>query len=687
MNKTEAKNRIEKLRVLINKHRYFYHVLDEAKISSEALDSLKKELFDLEMEFPELISADSPTQRIGGEPLKFFKKTEHPAPMLSFNDAFNEKDLNDWLERIKKLLNPSDWKKIDFFCELKFDGLAIELIYEKGLLKIGSTRGNGLIGEDVTQNLKTIESIPLKIKETEEILEDFKKEGMIDCCKKFKDLKETRIVVRGEALITKKDFERINKEREKEGLVFYSNPRNIAAGSIRQLDPQITASRKLDFYGYDIIGDFGQKNHEQEHKILKILGFKTHPNNKCCKDLKEVFAFREFWSKKRNELPFEIDGIVATVNDNEIFERLGIVGKAPRGAIAYKFPLKQATTKIKDIIVQLGRTGAITPVAILEPVQISGVTISRATLHNEDEIKKLGVKIKDTVIVGRAGDVIPQIVEALKELRTGKEIDFKMPKFCPSCNGKLKKKENEVVWRCPNKNCFEIKKKEFHHFVSRKAFDMRGIGPKILDKLLEENLINDPADLFQLKEGDLIPLERFGKKSAENVINSINGKRKISLERLIYSLGIRNVGEETALVLSSIYGGLNRIKSASKQELEEIHDIGPVVAESIYSWFKDDKNIKFLNKLLKEIEIKKTEKRNNFLSGKTFILTGTLTAMSREEAKNKIRRLGGKISSNVSQNIDFVIAGENPGSKFERAKQLGIKILNEKQFLEIFKRL
>ena len=684
MDKNEAKKRIEKLKVLINKYRYFYHVLDQEKISSEALDSLKKELFDLEMEFPEFVAPDSPTQRIGGEPLKFFKKTKHPEPMLSFNDAFNEKDINDWLGRIKKLINPKDWDKIDFFCEIKFDGLAIELIYENSLLKIGSTRGNGLIGEDVTKNLKTIESIPLKIGETDEVLKDLNKEGMADFSY-FKNLEKTAIVVRGEALVRKKDFERINKEREKEGLVPYSNPRNLAAGSIRKLDPQITASRKLDFYGYDIIGDFGQKTHAQEHKILKILGFKTHSDNKYCRSLKEVFDFREFWSKKRNDLPFEIDGIVVTVNNNEIFEKLGVIGKAPRGAIAYKFPLKQATTKVKDIIVQLGRTGAVTPVAILEPVQIGGVTISRASLHNEDEIKKLGLKIGDTVIVGRAGDVIPQITETLKELRTGKETDFKMPKFCPSCSGKLVKKENEAIWRCPNKNCFEIKKRGFYHFVSRKAFDIRGMGPKILAKLLEENLINDPADLFQLKEGDLIPLERFGEKSAENIISSINNRREIGLDRLIYSLGIRNVGEETAIVLKDIFGSLDNLKKVSKQRLEEIHDIGPIVAESIYNWFRDEKNLKFLDKLLKEIKVKKTESRTDVLKGKTFVLTGTLKTMSREIAKNKIRQLGGKFSSVISQNIDFVVAGENPGSKFNKAKKMNLKIITEKEFLDILK--
>lgn len=684
-NKKQAKNRIEKLKQLVRKHRYNYHVLDKQEISEGVLDSLKKELFDLEQKFPEFITSDSPTQRVGGEPLKSFKKTKHLVPMLSFNDAFNEKDINEWLDRIKKLLTLEEQKKIDFYCELKFDGLAIEIVYKNNIFKIGSTRGNGLVGENVSQNLKTIEAIPLKIRNKELVLKDLKKQNLKDIFNVLKTKESQEIIVRGEALISKKEFNHINKERVKQELQSYSNPRNIAAGSIRQLNPKITASRNLDFYAYDIITDLGQKNHEQEHKILKILGFKTHSDSKLCKNLKQVFDFREYWNKKRKNLPFEIDGIVVTINDNRIFNKLGVVGKAPRASVAYKFPLKQTTTKIKNIIIQLGRTGAVTPVAVLEPVQISGVTISRATLHNEDEIKKLDLKIGDTVVVGRAGDVIPQISEVLKDLRTGTETGFKMPKFCPFCNMKLFKKETDAIWRCSNKHCFEIKKKWFHHFVSKKAFDIEGLGPKIMDKLLEKNLINDPADIFQLKQGDLVALERFEKKSAENIIEAINKKREISFNRLVYSLGIRNVGEETSVVLSDIYGKIDKLKKTKKGELEKIYDIGPIVAESIFKWFENKQNLKFLEKLLKEIKIKQEKKYNKILNGKVFALTGSLESMGRDEAKNKIHQLGGKFSSSISKNVDYVIVGKNPGSKYNKAKKLENKCLNEKEFLELLK--
>jgi len=684
MENQQIKNRIDKLKKLINRYRYSYHVLDKQEISEEVLDSLKKELFDLEQEFPKFITLDSPTQRVGGEPLKSFKKTKHLVPMLSFNDAFSEKDIKEWLKRAKKLLDQEEKNKINFYCELKFDGLAVELVYQDNIFKIGSTRGNGLIGENVTQNLKTIEAIPLKIRSMEDVLMDLKKENLQDIFNVLKNKKIQEIIVRGEALISKKEFNRINKEREKQELQPFSNPRNIAAGSIRQLNSEITASRNLDFYAYDIVTDLGQKNHEQEHKILKILGFKTHPDNKLCKNLEEVFDFREYWNEERKNLPFEIDGLVVIINDNRLFNKLGVVGKASRASIAYKFPLKQATTKIKNIIVQLGRTGAITPVAILEPVQIEGVTISRATLHNEDEIKKLDLQIGDTVVVGRAGDVIPQISEALKDLRTGKEVSFKMPKFCPSCGKELTKKQTEAIWRCPNKYCFEIKKKWFHYFVSKKAFDIEGLGPKIMDRLLEEDLINNPADIFQLKEGDLVVLERFEKKSAKNIIEAINKKRKISFNRLIYSLGIRNVGEETSMVLSDIYGSIDELKKANKDELENIYDIGPTVAESIFKWFQDEQNLKFLEKLLKEIKIEKEKKYAKILNGKVFLLTGGLESMSRDEAKNKIHQLGGRFSSSISKNVDYVIVGKNPGSKYQKAHKLKIKCLNEKEFLNLF---
>ena len=524
MDKKEAQDRIKKLREVINHHRYLYHVLDKQEISDAALDSLKKELFDLEQEFPNLITADSPTQRIGGKALKEFKKIKHGQRMTSFNDAFSKEDMQDWQERFIKLVSEKEKNKIDYYAELKIDGLAIELIYENGIFKTGSTRGDGIIGEDITENLKTVDAIPLSLQTTNYKL-------------------PTQLIVRGEVFITKKEFERINKEQKEKGLPVYANPRNIAAGSVRQLDPKITAGRKLDSFAYELLTDLGQVTHEDKHKILKDLGFKTNKHNKYCKNLEEVFEFHKKWIKEREKLDYEIDGVVVLVNNNEIFEKLGIVGKAPRAGIAFKFPQAQSTTKVLDINVQVGRTGAMTPVAILEPVQVTGITISRATLHNEDEIKRLGLKIGDTVIVGRAGDVIPDIIKVLPELRTGKEKEFKMPEVCPACGTKLVKLEGEVLLRCPNKNCFAQKRRNFYHFVGRAAFNMDGLGPKIIDRLLDEGLVQDPSDLFDLKEGDVKNLERFAEKSAENLIKSIQEKTEITLAKFIYALGIRNIGE------------------------------------------------------------------------------------------------------------------------------------------------
>jgi len=680
MSKPEVKKRIDKLKKLINHYRYLYHVLDRQEISEEALDSLKKELFDLEQKFPELITSDSPTQRIGGRPLEKFRKVRHPQPMLSFNDAFSKKDMEDWLERISKLLTPEQRKKIDFFCELKIDGLAIELTYEKGILKTGSTRGDGILGEDVTQNLKTIEAIPLRLREKEDLAKDLKK---IDLNK----LQDT-IIARGEVFISKKEFEKLNREQEKKGLTKYANPRNVAAGSIRQLDPKVISKRRLDSYAYDLITDLGQGTHQEEHEILKTLGFKVNPHNKCCKNLAEVFKFHKSWQEERERLPYEIDGIVVIVNSNEIFEKLGVVGKAPRGAIAFKFALKQATTMVEDIKVQIGRTGALTPVAHLRPVQVGGVTVSRATLHNEDEIRRLGVKIGDTVIVGRAGDVIPDIIKVLPELRTGKERNFRMPEKCPVCGTKLIKPKGEVVWRCPNPKCFAKLRRYFHHFASKGAFNIVGLGPKIIDKLIEEGLVSDPADLFQLKEGDIIPLERFAEKSAQNLIEAIQPRKRITLARFIYALGIRNVGEETALDLAEIFGSLEKIKKASLEDLQRVRDIGPVVAKSIYGWFQQKRNIELLDKLRKfgvEIESLKIKAKSLKLKGLTFVLTGSLETMAREEAKAKIRGLGGEISESVSKKTDYVVIGKEPGAKFDIAKKLGVKIIGKKEFLNIIK--
>ena len=437
--------------------------------------------------------------------------------------------------------------------------------------------------------------------------------------------------------------------------------------------------------------DFGEvgslenlKTHEQKHETLKNLGFKTNPYNKYCKDLTEVFKFHKHIQDIREKIPYEIDGIVVIANSNEVFNKLSVVGKAPRGAIAFKFPGKQATTMVEDIKVQVGRTGALTPVAHLKPVELSGITISRATLHNEDEIKRLGVKINDTVIVSRAGDVIPDIVKVLTELRTGKEKDFKMPDQCPACGGKVEKAEGEVLVRCVNKNCFAQKKEYFYHFVSKTAFDIDGLGPKIIDKLIDAGLISDPADLFDLEIGDLLSLERFAEKSAQNIIEAVNDKKEISLSRFIYALGIRNVGEETALDLAKHFGELDKLKKAELLELEKIQDVGPVVAGSIYKWFREKKNIEYIKKLERAgVRIMNYELgiKNNKLKGKIFVLTGGLETITREAAKEKIRQLGGEISESVSKKTDFLIAGSDPGSKYQKAKQLNIKILTEKEFL------
>lgn len=669
MNKKEAQKRIEKLRDLINHHRYLYHVLDKQEISDAALDSLKKELFDLENEFPDLITPDSPSQRIAGVPLKEFKKKKHFQKMLSFNDAFSEKDMEDWQVRIKKLLSFQDQSQLDYFSELKFDGLAIELIYEKGIFQTGLTRGNGLVGEDVTQNLKTINSIPLKLRGDS-----------------FKD--KEKIVVRGEIVIFKKDFQKINKARQKKGLTLYANPRNIAAGSIRQLDPKITAQRNLTFLAYDLVVDLGEKTHQEKHNTLEKMGFKISPKTKYCQTLKEVFQFRDYWMENRKELDYDIDGIVVIVNNNSIFKKLGVVGKAPRGAIAYKFPLKEAETIVEDIKVQVGRTGVITPVAYLKPVEISGVTITRATLHNADEIKRLGVKINDTVIVGRAGDVIPRVIKVLKELRTGKEKDFKMPRFCPHCGTRLIREKKGVAWRCPNPSCRVRQKRNLYHFVSRQAFDIDGLGPNIIDQLIEKNLISDPADIFKLAYGDLLSLEGFAKKASRNLIQAVSKRKSIDFPRFIYALGINGVGEETALDLADYFGSLEKLKNASQEQLMTVEDIGPKTARAIQEWFQNKKN-KELLKDLKEAGVRivySRSKAKKKLSNKTFVFTGSLENLTREEAKKKVLELGGKSASNISQKTDYLIAGSQPGSKLKEAKKLGIKIISEDNFLKIIKK-
>lgn len=684
ISKNEAKKRIEKLKTLINKYRYHRLVLDKPLISESAEDSLKKELFDLEQKFPDLITPDSPTQRVGGKPLEKFEKFKHPQPMLSFNDAFSEEDMKDWMSRLEKIVENST--KGGFYCELKIDGLAIELVYKDGIFNTGATRGDGIIGENVTQNLKTIEAIPLKLLEKKEVLKNLKHNNLGHIANKIKKSWPKEIVVRGEVFLSKKEFERVNKELKKKGEKTYANPRNLAAGSVRQLNPKITALRRLDSFSYSLISDLGQKTHEEEHLILKSFGFKINPHNKFLKNLKQIREFHDYWEKHRENLNYEIDGIVVIINNNSVFKKLGVVGKAPRGAIAYKFSPKEATTKVKDIIVSVGRTGILTPIAVLEPVNIGGVTVSRATLHNEDEIKRLGIKIGDTVVVGRAGDVIPDIKRVLKELRTGKEKEFKMPSKCPICGEQVKKEKGEVAYRCTNLNCPAIKRENLYHFTSKNALDIIGVGPKIIDQLMDAGLIKNAPDLYKLEKEDLLNLPRFAEKSAENTVKAIQSKKHPSLDKFIYALGIRHVGEETAFDLARNFGSLEKLSKASLEELEKIPDIGPIVAKSIYKWFNNKYNQKLLREF-KKVGVRPKEfkitKQMRKLAGKTFVFTGTLESMTREQAQEKVREFGGNVSSSVSKETDFVVAGKEPGSKYNKAKKLGVKIINEKEFLNM----
>jgi len=675
--KNEIKNRIEKLRKTINHHRYLYHVLDRQEISDEALDSLKKELFDLELQFPELVTPDSPTQRVGGEPLKEFKKVGHidnegrGARMNSLNDAFSEEDLKEWLERLKKVIGESIG---DFYCDPKMDGLAIELMYDEGILTRASTRGDGSIGEDVTNNIKTVEAIPLKLESDKEIF-------------------PKRLVVRGEVFLAKGEFERINREQKKKGEKIYANPRNIAAGSVRQLNPKITAKRKLSFYAYGVPGsgdDYLKKypTHAREYELLRLWGIPTNPEGTVCRNIGEILSFYEKIKNKREKLPYEIDGIVVSANNSHLFQKAGVVGKAPRGGIAFKFTPTEAETIVEDIIVQVGRTGTLTPVAVLRPVNVGGVVVSRATLHNLDEIKRLDVKVGDTVIVGRAGDVIPDIRQVIKEMRTGKEKEFKMPRKCPICESPIEQVKGQVAFKCVNKNCPAIRREAIYHFVSRNAFDIDGIGPKIVDQLMEVGLIRDSADLFFLKKDDLLNLERFAEKSAQNTVEAIQSKKEVALDKFIYSLGIEHVGEETAFVLARRFKKLSSIKNAGLDELESIEDVGPVVARSIYDWFQKSYNLKLLEKFNKagvRVLEEKTTKKSIKLANKKFVLTGSLKSMSRDDTKEKIRELGGDVSSSVSKETDYVVAGLEPGSKYDRAKKLGVKIISENEFLNLIK--
>lgn len=704
-----ARLRAEKLRQEIARHRYNYHVLDEPSLSEGALDSLKHELFKIEQEYPELVTPDSPTQRVGGAALQKFAKVRHSVPMISLFDAFSEADMADWESRNRRYLESEYGRapRFSYYCELKLDGLAINLRYQSGLFIQASTRGDGQVGEDVTANIKTLESVPLSLREPS--ASEWKKLGLDDqvTAELQEQIKTGTVEVRGEAIMSKKTFLKLNKKYVAAGKPLLANTRNGAAGSIRQLDPQVTAERNLEFYAYDLILPSGivLPTRAQADHLAGLLGFKIVTRNRVCADLEAINAFHKDCAKHREALPFGIDGIVVKVNDLGLWPQLGIVGKAPRYAMAYKFPAEQATTRVLDVRWQVGRTGALTPTALLEPVNVSGATISRATLHNSDEIERLDLKIGDTVVIERAGDVIPKVVNVLKELRTGKEHKISVPKECPVCGHEVIKTGDEVAYRCSNEKCYAVMHRALQHFVSRGAADIEGCGPKIIEQLLQAGLIKDAADLFSLSAADLENLDRFAEKSAANLTAAIDARRSLPLSRFLYALGIRHIGEESARSLAAFIA--KRLDEADKQplpeklsplelleifsqirqeDLDSVPDFGPIVAKSVFAWWQDKSNQGFLKKLDKagvKAVLEKNQSASGHLAGKTFVLTGSLPGLTRPEAEAKIRDNGGQVSSAVSRRTDYVLAGADPGSKYDKAKELGVKIIGEKEFLEM----
>ncbi|MBB6454897.1 DNA ligase (NAD+) [Salirhabdus euzebyi] len=660
----EATKQISLLREKLNKYNYEYHVLDQPSISDAAYDELMQELVKLEEQFPELITSDSPSQRVGGSPLDEFEKVEHTIPMLSLGNAFNEQDLKDFDRRVREGVDVSE---VAYVCELKIDGLAISLRYVDGFFSRGATRGDGKTGEDITQNLRTIKSIPLKIKE------------------------ESAIEVRGEAFMPMKSFSALNEIREQNGEDLFANPRNAAAGSLRQLDPKIAAARNLDIFIYSV-GEWeaGEiTSHSERLAYLRELGFKVNPETKKCQNIDEVIAYVNYWQEHRPDLRYEIDGIVIKVDEIEMQEQLGFTAKSPRWAIAYKFPAEEATTKLKDIELSVGRTGVVTPTAILDPVKVAGTTVQRASLHNEDLIREKDIRIGDTVIIKKAGDIIPEVVRVLVDQRTGDEQPFTMPTQCPECGSELVRLEEEVALRCINPNCPAQLREGLIHFVSRNAMNIDGLGEKVIKQLFDEKLIFTIADLYKLNKEELLKLERMGEKSVQNLLQSIDNSKENSLERLLFGLGIRYVGSKAAQTLSEHFLTIEKLMMATEEELISIQDIGEKVADSIVRYF-DKPQVKELIQELKELGLNLEYKglrqeeisTDSPFSGKTVVLTGKLELFSRSEAKQKIEELGGKVTGSVSKTTDILIAGADAGSKYDKAQKLGIEIWNEEQLEE-----
>ena len=657
MNKTEAKKKIEKLREEINNHNYKYYVENNPIISDFEFDKLLKELEKLESEHPDLITPDSPTQRVGGEPLEGFETVEHKVPMLSLANTYTYDELREFDERVKKNVG-----QVEYVVDPKIDGAGVALVYENGLFVRGSTRGDGVRGDNITQNLKTINSIPLKLQGN--------------------NLKN--IEVRGEVYMSLDGFKKYNKEQEKKGEMVFANPRNASAGSLRQLDSRIVASRPLNIFIYYI--SFSEKKFdtlEDAFKEMKKAGLRVNPLFKKVKNIEEVIEYCKELEKKRDDLDYEIDGVVVKVNSFEKQNELGETSKNPRWAISYKFAAKQSTTKLNDIVIQVGRTGALTPVAILEPVEVGGVTVSRATLHNFDELKRKDIKIGDHVLVERSGDVIPQVVKSIKEKRTGSEKGKKIPQKCPICGSVVIKPLDEVAVRCPNKQCPARLKWRIRYFASRDAMDIEHLGKETIDKLLDEGLVDNIADLYFLKKEDLLKLEGFKDKSIQNLLDSIERSKKQDLSRLIYGLGIRHVGKYAAQLLASKYSSLDELGKASEEELKGIDGLGDKSAESIATFFATEENQKLIDRL-KDIGVKTKQKiiEGLPLQGKKFVFTGGLN-IPRPKASDLVKKKGGRVASSVGKDIDYVVVGENPGSKFNKAKKMGLKIINEEEFIKI----
>lgn len=657
-------NRMNELIDLINYHNEKYYNQDEPEISDFEYDNLMKELIKIEEENRELKRIDSPTNRVGGKPLDKFEQIVHKIPMLSLSNAYSGQDLRDFDKRVRDMVNDD----VEYVVEFKIDGLSVGLTYNDGVFEKGATRGDGVVGEDISKNLMTVKTIPLKIEEDNEI------------------------VVRGEVYICKENFHKINAQQEEAGLQLFANPRNLAAGSLRQLDSKLTAKRPLDIFIFNL--EHGEnlefESHSESLEFLKSQGFKVSPNYKVCNKIDEVIDYIEYWTKNRGNLDFEIDGMVIKVNNLKQREVMGYTAKSPRWAIAYKFPAEQKKTKIIDIIVEVGRTGTITPTAVLEPVRLAGTSVSRATLHNEDYIREKDIKINDVVLVQKAGDIIPQVVEVIKEERTGDELAFEMPKKCPVCSEPTVRLEGEVAVKCINMSCPAQIRRGIIHFVSRDAMNIDGLGESIITLLLNEKIIEDVADLYSIKKEDVVNLERMGDKSANNLVKSIKKSKENDLWRLINGLGIKFVGVKGAKILAKNFDSLDSIINASFEDLINLEEFGEIMAKSVIEFFKEEKNLNVIDKLKNAgVNMNAEDDSNNdipkIFEGMKIVLTGTLPTLKRNDAKEIIESRGGKATSSVSKSTTFVLAGEEAGSKLTKANELGIKVIDENQFIELAK--